>query len=104
MTRIEERDEALVPVCGAGLISWKVLRWLRGAERFGVQFRVVGGRLEHEAERRALNEWHAKYFDKLMVVQDADAELTRLYHERQAAWSAYGHAVGPSDDDEETDE
>ena len=49
MTTQRGRDEATpVAIAGAGLIPWKVLTWLRAAERFGVKFRVVGNRLEYE--------------------------------------------------------
>ncbi|WP_291988218.1 hypothetical protein [Luteitalea sp.] len=44
-----ERDEAAeVAIAGAGLVRWRVVTWLRAAERFGVTFRVVGNRLEYD--------------------------------------------------------
>lgn len=45
MTRSESTR---VAVAGAGMIRWGVLCWLRGAERLGVKFFVVGNRLEYD--------------------------------------------------------
>jgi hypothetical protein len=47
-TTTQERDDTMVPVAGAGLIRFRVLAWMKAAERFGVRFRIEGGRLEHE--------------------------------------------------------
>ena len=41
-----ERDDLTpVVVAGAGQVPWKVLRWLRAADRFGVRFAVRQNRL-----------------------------------------------------------
>ena len=48
MTERERDDATPVAIAGAGLVPWRVLTWLRAAERFGVKFRVVGSRLEYE--------------------------------------------------------
>lgn len=44
----EDRDNALVSVAGVGLISFRVLTWMKAVEWFGIRFRVVGTRVEYE--------------------------------------------------------
>ncbi len=35
-------DDALVTVHGAGLVPWKVLRWLGAVEYLGIRFQLIG--------------------------------------------------------------